>query len=238
VGVADGSRPGLDERRLYGSPTRPAGVGQRVQRIGWLDPTRSGRTQSHIGRPKAVNQGFSPLFRAVAVCQRLSLPVHRSEPTVFKDLRCTDLAVNGEILVLELAGNTTEKAGMPTWAHPPSEFGLTDCSIAALPIRQSWADVGPALVLNGFAAKVSVWVYLRRMSAAWRSMCGTQYAYAQTASQWAATLAPYRQLVPQRHYRVPGQMCPVHRTHNGPSNEIGAKGQPSFWLDGRSKQSA
>jgi hypothetical protein len=34
-----GSRPGLDERQLYGSPTRPAGFGQRVQRIGWLDPT-------------------------------------------------------------------------------------------------------------------------------------------------------------------------------------------------------
>ena len=36
---SSGSGPGLDERQFYGSPTRPAGFGQRVQRIGWPDPT-------------------------------------------------------------------------------------------------------------------------------------------------------------------------------------------------------
>ena len=36
--VSFGSGPGLDERLLFGSPTRPAGLGQRVQRIGWPDP--------------------------------------------------------------------------------------------------------------------------------------------------------------------------------------------------------
>jgi len=38
----NGSAAGLDERRLYGSPTRLAGFGQRVQGIGWQDPTLSG----------------------------------------------------------------------------------------------------------------------------------------------------------------------------------------------------
>ena len=39
VDVSSGSGSGLDERRLCGSPTRLAGFGQRVQRIGWPDPT-------------------------------------------------------------------------------------------------------------------------------------------------------------------------------------------------------
>ena len=39
------SGPGLDERQLYGSPTRPAGFWQRVQGIGWPDPTPMHRSQ-------------------------------------------------------------------------------------------------------------------------------------------------------------------------------------------------
>ena len=50
VDVADGSEPGLDERRLYGRPTRPAGFGHRVQPIGWPDPTPMHSAQLCVAR--------------------------------------------------------------------------------------------------------------------------------------------------------------------------------------------
>ncbi len=96
TGVNDGSRsgPGLHERRLYGSPTRPAGFGQRIQRIGWPDPTRCCcspicpeaadracrrvRRAGRQARDARVNAepGLSGLFTDHSVRRGLELPSH------------------------------------------------------------------------------------------------------------------------------------------------------------------
>ena len=55
--VSEGSGPGLDEGQLYGSPTRPAGFGQRAQGAGWPDPTPTGHLTAEIDRREAVDGG-------------------------------------------------------------------------------------------------------------------------------------------------------------------------------------
>lgn len=51
-----GSRPGVDERQLYGSPPRPTGSRQRGPGIGWPDPTLSCPSSypEAAGRPSPV----------------------------------------------------------------------------------------------------------------------------------------------------------------------------------------
>lgn len=51
-----GSGPGLDECQLHGSPTRPAGFGQRVRRIGWPNPTHQRHTLPWTRRPEAAGR--------------------------------------------------------------------------------------------------------------------------------------------------------------------------------------